>query len=288
MRRGTRTTDLTGRSFGRWTVVRFEGVDSARHSLWLVRCGCEKETERTLRGKTLTAAESTSCGCRRDEVAAAFHAKDLLHQRFGRWTVLERRPGRNEAVWLCVCACGESEPREVLASSLTSGTSQSCGCKSRETAIETHTTHGLSTSTEYKIWQAIRQRCENPRNGSFYRYGARGIELVERWQTFENFYADMGPRPGKEFSVERAALDGPYSPENCTWEDVKTQANNTSRNHVISYNGLDGTMAQWAELLGMSYNAFTGRILGGWTTEQAITIPRGGRRWATNRPRNAA
>lgn len=283
---GSRTVDLTDRKFGRWIVVGPAGVTASRHALWFVRCSCIKKTERTLKSKTLNSGESTSCGCRRDEVAAAFHANDLLGQRFEKLRVIGREPGRDAAYWLCECDCGRT--KVIKGASLSSGATKSCGCRVAEVNAALNTTHGMAASSEYKIWQAIRQRCENPRSKSFYRYGARGIELCERWQDFENFYADMGPRPGREFSVERAALNGPYSPANCSWEDDETQANNTSRNHVISYNGLEGTMAQWARLLGLSYNAFVGRILGGWTTEQAITIPPGGRRWATNRSRHVA
>jgi hypothetical protein len=72
----------------------------------------------------------------------------------------------------------------------------------------------------------VLQRCTNPNHKSFHRYGARGITVCERWLDYENFIADMGPKPPGRYSLERINNDLGYSPKNCKWATDVEQANN--------------------------------------------------------------
>ena len=82
------------------------------------------------------------------------------------------------------------------------------------------------TSPEYRAWQALRNRCRNKNSRDYPYYGGRGIDLDPRWEVFANFYADMGDRPGLEFTLDRKNSSGNYTKENCRWATRKVQAQN--------------------------------------------------------------
>lgn len=94
-------------------------------------------------------------------------------------------------------------------------------------------------TTEYLIWRAMLGRCHCPTNKNYKHYGGRGIFVTPSWHDFTNFFADMGPRPGLEYSVDRINNDAGYSPENCHWATRKEQSRNSRQSvKVIRSDGL--------------------------------------------------
>lgn len=202
-------------------------------------------------------------------------ALNLVGQVFSRLTVLERAGSQNKkTAWRCRCECGG----EVIVKSdnLKSGNTKSCGCQKREVTIETmkrtKRSHGLSHTSEYRIWVHIKQRCLNPQYGMYPDYGGRGIQICAEWSnSFEAFFRDIGPRPGPEYSVDRRDVNGHYEPGNCRWATDAEQCSNRRNNHYIEYNGQRKTLTQWAREVGLHPNTIRLRLRAGWSTEKAFT-----------------
>lgn len=134
------------------------------------------------------------------------------------------QPWPSHDYWFWQCECGGFAKTKVY--KVTSGHTQSCGCFNKEQTAKAQTKHGLRWTPEYKVWAQMLQRCNNNNDTKYYLYGARGIKVSKEWHDFAVFYADMGPRPSDEHSIERKDNNGNYEKSNCCWATITEQANN--------------------------------------------------------------
>lgn len=134
--------------------------------------------------------------------------------------------------------------------------------------------HGMSFTSEYRTWIRIIRRCYSPKDVGYIWYGGRGICVCDRWRAdFLNFFEDMGPRPGPEYSIDRIDPDGHYEPGNCRWATRQVQDNNRTNNRRLEYYGWSLTVAEWAWLLKVNRQLILGRLKDGWSIEEALTTP---------------
>lgn len=135
--------------------------------------------------------------------------------------------------------------------------------------------HGMYKSVEYRTYMHMKDRCLNPRCKAYPDYGGRGIMICKQWlESFQSFYADMGPRPSPNHELDRIDNSEGYSPGNCRWAIRAQQLRNTRRTHLITYQGVTMALIDWANILGMSYMTLGARINNyGWTIERALSVP---------------
>ena len=116
---GTPLDDLTGKKFGRLTVIKIDKRDKNRNYYWFCRCECGNE--KSIKGDHLKRKLVKSCGCLREEY------ENLLDRKYGKLTVLKEEGKKGKyRYWLCKCDCGNYAL--VYGDNLKSGSTRSCGC----------------------------------------------------------------------------------------------------------------------------------------------------------------
>ena len=208
---------------------------------------------------------------------------DLTGQTCGRLRVIssakyaEGKQKRMRTGWLCICdpelgGCGTV--RVFTTSNLRSGNSQSCGCLHKEQLISRSTRHGGSHTRLYNIWCGMINRCSNPSQKEYSRYGGRGITVCPEWRAdftafqswaLQNGYAD-------DLSIDRIDPDGNYCPKNCRWVTMKEQQRNKGNTRRITHKGDTLTLNQWAQKTGINAECIRDRLARGWTVERALTV----------------
>lgn len=128
--------------------------------------------------------------------------------------------------------------------------------------------HGHTTSVNgktvqsptYQSYRSMLDRCTRERHPWFHRYGGRdasgegrSIVVCARWRYgeaglsgFQCFLEDMGVRPeGK--TLDRKHWDDDYDKDHCQWASLIDQNNNTSRNKMVTIDGVKKSAAQWVD-----------------------------------------
>lgn len=174
-----------------------------------------------------------------------------------------------QAQWFCACRCGTAFL--AFSSNIRRGWTRNCGCERKKPAYNPdrhgpNLTHGLSNTRAYASWHTAKERCFNPGNSQYARYGARGITMCDEWRNdFMVFFAHMGPCP-ENLTLDRIDNNGPYTGPcaeypagNCRWTSRKIQMSNRRCTIWVTYNGETHTIPEWSELTGISGGALRNR-----------------------------
>lgn len=190
--------DLTGRVFGRLTVLEDAGRSKDKQVIWKCQCECGNTVD--VRAGGLQSGQHQSCGCLRNEKLSQRVYVNLVGQKFGRLTVLED-VGRNKqkkVIWKCLCDCGNTV--DVMAGNLQRGTTQSCGCYRRERLSEIHSGENshfwkggitplcnvIRTCIKYEEWRTqvfqrdsyICQHCMDKRGGKLHAHHIKFFSVI--------------------------------------------------------------------------------------------------------------
>lgn len=255
--------DLTGRRFGKLTVLSREPNNKHNESMWLCKCDCG--TVKVVSGNNLSCGRTRSCGC------GKLGYGDLTDRTFGRLTVLEKSGyGQGGSLWVCKCSCGKT--KIISTSDLIHGHDKSCGCLRHQ---KPHNYLGRDKNKRlYHIWKNMRQRCNNRDNAAYKYYGDKGVSICKEWsdyKAFESWALDNGYADDK--SIDRIDSNGDYSPDNCRWATALVQSNNRSINRTITLNGETHTISEWARIKNMNYGTLISRLRRGWDAERSLTQP---------------
>ena len=192
----------------------------------------------------------------------------LINKRFGKIVILSLPVGRG---YRCKCKCDCGNIKDISLYSILKGVSKSCGCLKSDFTSKRNTIHGLSNTKLYNVYTKIIGRCNNPKQKDFKWYGGKGITICDEWKNdfiaFYNWSIENGYKEetnGKSniniLSIDRIDNNKGYSPENCRWVNMKTQARNSSRCHYLTYKNLTKCISEWAEFLDVNERTLRDRL----------------------------
>lgn len=249
-------SDLSGQRFGKLTVIRRVENDKQGHSRW--ECQCDCGNSHIVSAVGLKSGHTKSCGCWK---RTTYNPRivDRTGKRYGRLTVIRFAGAKdNRSWWDCRCDCGNiiTVPQQSL-----HGNTNSCGCLRKEVAGNKSRTHGLRYHPIWNSWHGMVDRCTNPNNAFWYRYGGRGITVCDEWLDIHKFLEWSVAHGYKQgLSIDRIDNDGNYCPDNCQWITMEDNASKDNYQRVlITVNNDTHTLVEWASIIGIPYHRFRRR-----------------------------
>lgn len=171
-------------------------------------------------------------------------AKDLTAKTFGTLFVLSYEGStKGKTLWKVICTqCSKIK----ILNSTDLKRAKSCGCLAKQLSKKARETHGMTKSPIYAVYRSMLGRCTTPTHQAWKNYGGRGIEVCGEWNTFEQFYKDMGPTYKADLTLDRIDNNGNYSKTNCRWVTYTENMNNRRSSKTIQTPNGPMTIAQAA------------------------------------------
>lgn len=176
---------------------------------------------------------------------------------------------RRRQFYECECECGSRV--SLRADKVKSGHTRSCGCLHRD-YLKQQKWSSDGRDQARRSWDAMMDRCFNPKHPNYSNYGERGITVCEQWRSFEGFFADMGERPAGK-TLGRIDNDVGYQPGNCRWETVAEQSNNRRNTKFVTIMGKRQPLTLACRELGIERYVVYARLRMGWSEQDAFNVP---------------
>jgi len=229
--------DLTGKQYGRLTVVIRSSNTGDGKARWLCECDCGKF--KIMSRSNLKSAKFPSCGCASSELRGIEGIKLICKTCGHEWHPLKQNP-----------KCCPS-------------------CVSQNWNKDKYVPKSSRLKLTYYAWNDMKGRCEGKIGRSRHRYAGRGITFCDRWKSFDNFVSDMGLKPDG-MQLDREDNNGNYDPSNCRWVTSLVNNNNRSDNRLFNLNGETHTMAEMARLHGLEPRMLRVRLNRGWSLSRSL------------------
>lgn len=133
--------------------------------------------------------------------------------------------------------------------------------------------HGMCRTRIYKKWNGMIQRCNNPKSGSYSRYGAIGITVCDKWLLFDGFYEDMKDGYIEGLSLDRINPHLGYYKENCRWVELEAQYRNRRDMFMLTIDGVTKELHDWLHLSPVCAHTIRCRVYRGWNHKDALFKP---------------
>jgi len=153
-----------------------------------------------------------------------------------------------------------SKPYKAKVSIVQAKDKKYCGCYNHNIGntygkTSSYIKLGIDAKTsEYHAWNAMRHRCNSPKNRDYHKYGAIGITVCEEWNDVKTgyikFLEDMGNRPSNKHGLYRIDVTKGYSKENCEWIMDCEKAVKTNKFKSYIYEGTVYSSREISELFG--------------------------------------
>lgn len=162
-----------------------------------------------------------------------------------------------DCCWWCQCECGNIV--DVPGNYLGSGSKTSCGCVPH-----------INPNPERHVYQGAKSRCNNPKSPAYKNYGGRGIKF--NFESFEEFFAELGERPTPKHQLDRIDNDGNYEAGNVRWATRQANMRNRRSNRILTIGDESLSVAEWSERYGIPSNYISNRLCRDWCSTCAVTI----------------
>lgn len=187
-----------------------------------------------------------------------------IGKTFNGYTILDSNNTEHGTRYTVKCVkCGHVQDKSPDAVMKRNSPCDKCGKK--------HVNHNAKGCYGTPIYQRYMNILTRIRQHEDYK----DIEMCDEWlhdfTAFRDWSLENGFSP--ELTIDRIDNSKGYSPDNCRWVDLKTQANNRTSNKVFEYKGEKMTVAQLCDKYKVPRQLVYGRLRWGWTIEDAIEKP---------------